>query len=66
MSGHPAQPDNLPADRAVQMLTEGAATLQTVASVLRTRMTRKVREELRRQLAGVVGKVEGVRYALKD
>lgn len=62
---YPAQPDNLPAEHGALMLEQASATLQNIASVLRSKMPRGGRVEVRRQLSGVVGKCESVRSALR-
>ena len=67
MEAHPAQPDNLPTQRAIDLLQSSVQTLQTVRDDLQgTHPSRKAREEIRRQLAGVVADCEVVRWALKD
>jgi hypothetical protein len=53
-------------DRAVSLLRASARVLLVQADVLNQKPTRRLREDMRRVLAGVVADVEVIRYALKD
>jgi hypothetical protein len=67
MKAHPAQPDNLPVDRALSLLDESLSTLKDVRFALRNSVPSKERRaELRRQLSGVLADCETVRIAIKE
>ncbi len=66
MKAHEAQPHNLPDHQMLLMLTDAIAMLVKIHGVLSTNKPRRAaKEELRRQLAGVVGRVETINLALK-
>jgi hypothetical protein len=66
VTSHDAQPDNLANDRAVSLLRASARVLLVQADALNHKPTRRLREDMRRVLAGVVADVECIRYALKE
>jgi hypothetical protein len=63
---HPAQPDNLASQQAVNFLRASAATVLYVAYRMRKPQRPKVRQALKRELSGVLGDVETVRVAIRE
>lgn len=70
MEAHPAQPSNVKTaedvDRVVKLLDESLSTLESTRLTFRSsRPTRAKKEAIRRHLAGVIGDLENIRWALK-
>lgn len=65
MEAHPAQADNLPDVQMVLLLNRGISVMVKTSNTIRDSKPRKAaKEQIRRDLAGVVADVEIIRMAL--
>lgn len=66
MVSHDAQPDNLPDHQMLLMLTRDISTLvKTHAALAGTKPRRVVKDQISRELAGVIADLETIRLGLK-